>query len=406
MDVQGPAIQEPGASITLSYPPQVIFPPLATPLRTWVELKKTDFTHNIDVIQRALSHQQLAIVVKSNAYGHGASLIGSWAEEDPRITMFCTATVAEACTLRAQGVTKPILALYEFCPTALTKALEQHIDLAVYNQQIYQDIRAAAHATGKQARVHLKFDTGMTRLGLSLHDIPSLLTKRADINMLSIQGVYTHLADKESMDQKLTIDQLERFEQIITTFKTNGYELPYVHALSSDTLHLSNHYPFLTMARVGAHCYGLWYTELNKQRLQAQGIEGTLRPLLTWKTELISLKTVPQGIAVGYGKTFITQRPTVIGLLPLGYADGLPRALGNKAHVLIRSQQAPLIGTMSMNLTTVDVTDIVDVEKHDEVTLIGHGKGVTAYTMAEHAGTIPLEITTGIHQAIARISVP
>lgn len=368
--------------------------------RAWCQISASAFAHNITVIKQALGQNALAMVIKSNAYGHGLELMATLANSNPSIAMLCTTSLAEAEQLITYGVNKPILALYD--PFfSLSSLQHSNVRLGVYSYAMLDKVAHAARLLGKKIPIHLKIDTGMTRYGISPESIHHFLAHAAKLPII-LEGLFTHLADKSTDDDTISRKQLELFEKVVRTFKSHGYEIPFVHALSSGALHMGADYPFLTMARVGSHCYGLVYDELDNKRMYHQNPSWRLKPLLAWKAKLAGIKKVPAGAAISYNRTYIAQAPMTIGMLPIGYADGLPRSLSNKSFVIINHKKAPLVGLISMNLASIDLTHIPEASLNDEVLVMGPHTGITAHDRAQQCSTLPIDITTAINPALLR----
>lgn len=367
---------------------------------TWIEIDAHAFWHNVALIKEVIGFQKLALVIKANAYGHGLKEVGRLAQEHPFVDVLCTATIDEAVQLRQLGVTKPIVALYD-PGIRLDAAFKESIEVGVYSKGMLERVIAATELSRSSLAIHLKVDTGMVRLGIDPYEVNDVIKRLKDTQLI-LSGIFTHLADKSKEDEISIHQQLSIFCHVVDAVKQAGYYPPLIHALSSGSLHNTSLYPYLTMARVGAHAYGLMYHTLDRQRLRNIPSEAHFKPILTWKTKIMHLKEVPAGTPVGYGKTFITCRQTKLAILPLGYAEGFPRSLSNRGSVLIKSTLVPVVGIVSMNLITIDVTDITDVTVGQEVTLIGQHEGISATKHAATLGTIALDITTGLSSTITR----
>ncbi len=367
---------------------------------TWIEIDSQAFSSNVALIKKAIGSSQLALVIKANAYGHGLQIVGKLAQEHPLVDVLCTATIDEALELRSAGVSKPIVALYD-PGTQFDAAFKDSIALGIYSKGMLERVIRAAYKHASPLSIHLKVDTGMVRLGIEPDEIRGILAQISRTPLI-VEGLFTHLADKSIEDETFIHKQLNVFCSLVRGVQDAGYNPQYIHALSSGSLHHTHSYPELTMARVGAHAYGLLYHALDRQRLTTIPANSHFKPILSWKTKIIHIKKVPPGTAVGYGKSFVTSRPTTLAILPLGYAEGLPRSLSNKGTFLIKSQPVSIAGVVSMNLTTIDVTDVLGVSIGDEVTLIGPDPVVSPSKHAATVGTIALEITTAISKHITR----
>jgi alanine racemase len=372
-------------------------------LRSWIELSASAFAYNIENIKRVTRSHYLAAIVKSQAYGHGLKAISTLAENNSAIHMLCTVYLSEAYFLRQAGITKPLLTLGPL-DEPIERALGNDIHIGIYSYKMLELVTRRAQQRNQLPVVHLKIDTGMSRLGIRPEEITFFLRNHNQFPCV-VAGVFTHLADKDNPDQTFTHRQLERFINVVYKLKSHGYDIPYVHALSSGSLHLCDAYPELTMARVGTHCYGFFTSHTSRLHMQQKDRAFNLLPVLTWKSRLLSIKRIPAGATVGYARTYTAPTSTLIGIVPVGYADGLCRTLSNKASVLVNGQPALILGLISMNLIAIDLTDI-SAALGDEVTLIGTTPGVTAYDRAQEASTIPIEITSRLHPLLPRIIIP
>jgi alanine racemase len=251
---------------------------------------------------------------------------------------------------------------------------------------------------------HLKFDTGMHRQGIMPDELPSLLDLLTKYPGLRIRGVATHLARADEAEEpEWTWRQLERFRDIVAALTAAGIHAPIRHAANSAAMLLwpETH---LDMVRVGIALYGFWPGEAVRRAGMGK---LSLQPVMTWKTRVAAVKDVRCGRAVGYNGSYITRRDARIAVLPVGYYDGYSRSLSNCGQVLIRGRRVPVCGRVSMNLTTVDVTDIAAVQPGDEVVLLGRQatEAISAEEMAAWLGTIHYEVTTRINPLIPRLTV-
>ncbi len=372
--------------------------------RTWIELSKQALYNNCATIKRLIGTTQLAAVIKGNAYGHGLVPIGLLLNDHPLVDILCTAGTSEALDLRAAGVQKPILAL-AYLDSNLAYVLKQQVELVVYTPDDIQLLDETARALGVLAHVHVKVDTGMSRLGLLPQDMIPYIQFILKHKHIALRGILTHLADTIDPHQEFTHQQLACFSNVLKELEHIGITIPAQHLISSGALFLANSVVH-SFVRVGSSLYGFWKSQAQHNAVSACFTDATLTPVLTWKTSVIQLKHVPAGSFIGYNRTVMVKRSTSIAVLPVGYYDGYPRSLSNKASVLINNQYAPSIGTISMNLITVDVTDIPNVTTGTEVVLMGNAAGITAPELADQGGTIANELLTHINPEIPRIIVP
>lgn len=262
---------------------------------------------------------------------------------------------------------------------------------------------AAAASVPSRLPVHLKIDTGMNRLGASLLALPALCEMLRSSRHLMLEGVSTHFASAEVLDAKDALQQVERFEEALAILRKFELHPPLVHMANSAAMSARPE-TWKTMVRPGIALYGysLAFTGSGES---APVAELPLRPVLSWKTRVLTVKDVDAGQPVGYAGTFITKRKSRIAVLPVGYADGYPRLLSNRARVIVAGEYAPVIGRVSMDLATIDASHIPAVAVGDEVVLIGSsgGKTVDAVELAQLCETVPYEILCGLSQRVPRV---
>jgi alanine racemase len=344
------------------------------------------------------------IVIKGNAYGHGMVPVAQTIEGLPRISYLLVASLSEAVTLRHAGIKKPILVL-SYCDAPLEKAFEYDIHLPVLDEQSAELINNVACRMGKQAQVHVKVDTGLSRLGMHYTTAVASITRIAQHKNIILRGIFTHFSNSESDDLSFAQFQQEQFARIIDQLSSQNITFQYRHTSCSAaiTAHVYGLPLVSNMVRLGIGTYGLWPSVENKALTQSRLPSFSLQPVLSWKTKILQIKEVPSGSPVGYDRTHITTRPTKLALLPVGYADGLDRRLSNCGAVLVNGQLAPILGRVAMNVTIIDVTDIAQVSPGDTACLIDNHPRVTATDIAAAIGTIHYEIVTRINPQLPRI---
>jgi alanine racemase len=371
---------------------------------TWVEIDRAALLANVYACRRCIGPQcRLLALVKGNAYGHGLREI-STVLLGADIDMLGVEALGEGVALRTAGVTCPILLVGPIPPTDIALLLTHQLTPLLVSPEQVQLVGDFARQAACRLDVHLKFDTGMHRQGIMREELPWLLDLLAKSPGLCVSGVATHLARADEAEQPAwTRRQLDRFHDMMALLAAAGLHIPIRHASNSAAALL---YPEtrLEMVRLGIALYGLWPGEAVR-RATAAALE--LRPVMTWKTRVAAVKAVPCGSSVGYGGGYVTRRASRLALLPLGYYDGYSRGLSNRGRVLIHGQRAPVCGLVSMNLMTVDVTDIPAVQPGDEVVLLGQQgtATVSAEEMAAWLGTIHYEVTTRINPLIPRLVV-
>ena len=378
-------------------------------LNVWLEVSRAAYVHNLRVFRGLVGPTvELAAVVKSNAYGHGAVHIAALAA-DHGADSFCVHALDEALRLRAAGFSQDVLIMGPVPPSRLEQVVEHDFRVVLFNRESAVRLAELTTAADRDVRVHLKIETGTYRQGVDEDELAGLIEFLAQHPRLVVEGVYTHFANIEDTTRHdYAESQLDRFQHAMRRLAKAGIEPPKRHAAcSAATLVFPRtHYD---MVRLGISQYGLWSSKETylSYRLDHPERETVLEPVLSWKTRITQLKTVPSGCFVGYGGTYQTTRATRIAVLPIGYADGYDRRLSNQAYVLIRGQRAPVRGRVCMNLTLVDVTDIPAVELADEVVLLGQqdDQQITADHLADLVGTINYEIVTRINWELPRIVV-
>jgi alanine racemase len=369
---------------------------------TWVEIDRAALLSNIYACRQLIGPRcRLLGLVKGNAYGHGlretaAVLLAAG------VDMLGVEAVGEAVALRMAGATCPILLVGPLPASNVPFLLSHQLTPLLVSLEQVQSVGDWVRQAASGLDVHLKLDTGMHRQGIMPEELPLLLDLLAKYPTLRVSGVATHLARADEAEQpEWTRRQLERFDDMIVMLTKAGIHPPLRHAANSAAALL---WPEtrLDMVRLGIALYGFWPGPAVQQ---ASAAKLTLRPVLTWKTRVAAVKMVPCGGSVGYSGSYVTTRPSRIAVLPLGYYDGYSRALSNLGQVLIHGQRAPVCGRVSMDLMTVDVTDIPAVQPGDEVVLLGRQglAEISAEDMATWLGTIHYEVITRINPLIPRL---
>jgi len=371
---------------------------------TWVEIDRAALLANVYTCRQIIGPCcQLLAMVKGNAYGHGLRETAQ-VLLDAGVDMLGVEAVGEAVVLRMAGITSPILLVGPLPPGNVPLLLAHQLMPLLVSREQVQVVGEYTRQTACGLDVHLKFDTGMHRQGIMPHEVPGLLDLLAKYPALRVSGVATHLARADEAEQpEWTRRQLDQFHDILAMLAAAGIRAPIRHAANSAAAFLwpETH---LDMVRFGIALYGFWPGPA-VQRASAEKL--MLRPVMAWKTRVAVVKEVGYGCHVGYSGSYVTTRDTRIAVLPLGYYDGYGRSLSNRGQVLVHGQRAPVCGRVSMNLMSVDVTDVPAVGPGDEVVLIGQQgiSAIAAEEMAAWLGTIHYEVTTRINPLIPRIVV-
>jgi len=333
-------------------------------------------------------------VVKANAYGHGAPAVARTAL-GAGADMLAVANLAEAFELRDCGVDAPILALSHAPLDRMQDAAAHDIAVSVYDSVIAEQCIAVANSSSERLKVHVKVDTGMGRLGLlppAAEAVCGHLRRAANINL---EGIYTHFATADD-DPTYMRRQLATFKTVLRQLAEGGLHFKYIHAGNSAAL-LNCDEAYFNVVRPGVLLYGL-------EPMPNSGCAESLQPVMSWKTRAVQVKSLPPDTPVGYGNAYRTRGEEIIAILPVGYADGLRRAPETWREVLIRGQRAPLVGRVSMEKITVNVSHIADVKVGDEAVLLGR-QGADRISADEIAGWIRsnnYEVVTSIAPRLPR----
>jgi alanine racemase len=367
---------------------------------TRVEISLDALRSNLQEFQRVLpEHVKMMAVVKADAYGHGAVEVCREALQCG-VEYIAVAFLDEGLELRQAGITAPILVLGYTPPEGLQTAWEYDITVNVYNHEVLDAFERLPRRE-KPLSVHVKIDSGMSRLGLTTQAEAIAFIERArQIPGLYVEGLFTHYACADETDKTSTLEQYHRFDRVVQHFRERGIEFDRVHAGNSaaaiDTPNLT-----YNMVRLGISMYGLYPSEeVNHQLIE-------LKPVLSIKTGVVMVKTLPADSGVSYGAIYRTSAEETIATLPIGYADGFSRMMTGKAHVLIKGVRVPVIGTICMDQCMINVTGLSDITMEEDVVILGSqdGQTITAEEHAEWLGTINYEITCMISHRVPRVYI-
>ncbi len=358
------------------------------------------FRANLDAVRSYVgAGVKVLAVVKADAYGHGACRT---AEEAVRwgVDYLGVARIHEGIELRMAGITHPIL-VFEVPPAAhLETALGQNLQLTVVSLEGAALADDVAIRLGTKARVHVKVDTGMGRLGFSAPEALAAMEQISRMEGVDLVGLYSHFATSEDRDQTFALRQLEQFQGLVRSLEAAGINVPLKHMANSGAI-IALPGAHLDMVRPGIMLYGYPPGRDMEQRFP-------LRPVLSLLSEVTFLKSVPSGVSISYGRRYFTNRRTVIATIPAGYADGFPRLLTGRADALVRGRRYPVVGTVCMDAAMLDLGPDTDVAEGDSVTLIGHdgSERIDAWDIAASVGTIPYEVTCLIPKRVPRLYRP
>lgn len=366
---------------------------LKTMRPTWADIDADAFGRNCAAIARMLPDRaELIAVMKANAYGHGAAELAKRCAPNG-VAMIAVALLEEALELRRNDVKLPLFVLGPLTRDQIAIALDNGIIPGVPGPEELEE--AAIVARERDVHIHLKLDSGMGRMGSTRADLPRVIEILRSTPRLKLDAIYTHFANSGDPADPFTDQQTKTFDTLVTELQKGGITAPRHHRANSGATVRGLARPG-EFVRVGLSLYGGEPLDAGTAKLE---------PVMRWRSAIMRLKTLPPGHAVGYGMTFHTSRETRIAVVPVGYADGYSRLLSNKGEVLVRGRRARVVGRVSMDMITVDVTDIPDVSFGDEVVLLG-GQGnetITAEEIAAKIGTISYEVFCSVSARVPRV---
>lgn len=367
-------------------------------------VERVDLTaveHNIKALYNHMPEAKpIMAVIKSNGYGHGAVAIAKHTQNMKEIFGYATATAEEALELREAGITKPILILGYVFEDDYEELIKNNIWMSVFDVDSASRISEVAAACNLTAKIHLKVDTGMSRIGVQTNEAG--LQEAIQINKfdnIEIIGVFTHLARADELDLSATNVQLDKFFDFVDRLKAEGINPEYVHCANSASI-LQIPRAQLSFVRAGIVIYGLWPSDEMMQ------IDIELKPIMSLISHIVYIKEIDKGTSVSYGGTYKAESKVRVATVPVGYADGYPRALSNKGYVLINGKKAPILGRVCMDQLMVDVTDI-NAKVLDEVVLIGKSidSEITVEELGNLSGRFNYEFVCDITPRVERVYI-
>jgi alanine racemase len=382
--------------------PRVLRPSRAVPADairpTRAEVNLAHLRHNLHFLQKIAGDARVWAVLKADGYGHGSKAVARTLER-AGVHGVCVALLEEGIELREAGIRLPILVMGGHYGRAWSELLAHRLTPVVHDaaqvEAIAEEVR---YSRSEPVSVHLKVDTGMSRLGALPRDVAGVGAALQRFPEVRLEGLMTHFACADSGDAESVEHQLDLLDEAGRTLEHMGLRAAIKHAANSAAL-LAYPRARLDAVRPGISIFGVE---------PSRGAARELRPVMTVRSEVIALREIPPGQAVGYGATWTAQRTSRIATLPMGYADGLHRGLSNQGEILVRGRRAPIVGVVSMDMTMIDVTEISDVSLGDECVILGSQKGpegqatITALEVAERLGTIPWEVLTSVSRRVPR----
>ncbi len=365
-----------------------------SPSRAIVDLAA--YAENLAVVRRYTGGAaNIIAVVKANAYGHGLIPIARRAAA-AQVRMLGVATVDEGVALREAGIDTPILVMMQPDEGAIAPIIEYRLTMMVSTARFAERLGEAAQRANRVAPIHCKVDTGMGRQGFPLGSAPTDLQYLTRISHIDIEGIATHFPVADQPEDPYTYNQIKAFKSLLKQLDRFGIPYEMAHAANSAAI-LNYHDSIFDTVRPGLITYGVWPGKTPPEA-------SPLRRVLRWETRVTQVRDLPPGASVGYGRTYTTQAPTRVAILPVGYADGYKHALSNRADVLIKGVRRPVRGSVCMDVIVADVTQAPPVEPGDVATLIGSdgSECITVEELARRANTIPYDILTGIGPRVQR----
>lgn len=354
------------------------------------------YTNVKNLKENTVAGTQMVAVIKTDGYGHGAVPIARII--DDQVAAYAVATIDEALNLRRHNIKKPIYILGFIYEKRIEDAILNDVRMTVFQYEMAKAISDVAVGIGKIAKIHIKIDTGMSRIGFGICDENIEVIKSiSKLPNVEIEGIFTHFVSSDSADKTKANSQLESFEAFVQSLKDNDVDIKLVHCSNSAgiiDMPLANK----TEVRAGIALYGLYPSdEVNRDAVK-------LYPAMELKSHIIYVKNVPAGTGISYGGTFVTDRETKVATIPVGYGDGYPRNLSNKGYVLINGRKCPILGRVCMDQFMVDVTGM-DVKEGDVVTLVGRDgdERISVEELAELAETFNYEFVCNIGKRIPRV---
>jgi alanine racemase len=364
---------------------------------SWVEIRLDQIVHNVQAIKKWIGQNvRLLAVVKANGYGHGA-VAASWACLKGGADILGVGSPQEGIELREGGIQSDVFVLGG-CFEDQTDLIAQY-DLiqCVQNRKIVHSLENAGKKHNKKIRIHIKVDTGMGRLGIYPEDVPELWNAISKCPHIRVEGIFSHLATSERMDKTYAQGQIRRFQELQDQFSQKSIHVPLWHICNSGgTIHFPEaHYD---MVRCGLMMYGVYPSREMMHPLK-------LSPVMSWKSRIVTIKTIPKGGSVSYGRNWIAEKEEKIGVIPLGYHDGYSKRMTHHAELIVRNQKVPTVGDICMDNTMILLSDVPNARIEDEVVLLGKqgNMEISANEMAVWNQSISYETLCTIGRRVPRI---
>ncbi|MEG0772767.1 alanine racemase [Clostridium sp.] len=365
----------------------------------WAEIDLDAIANNMREIRRISTSKEIIAIIKADGYGHGAIDIAPVLLENGA-DRFGVAVITEAIELRNNGINVPIMVLGFTPPTLYERILEHNIEQTIYNYNDAEELSKIALERNKVARIHIAIDTGMGRIGfLPNEESAQEVLKISELPNVEIIGLFTHFSSSDDLDKTYSMLQIKKYNEFNEKLIDLGIDIPLKH-LSNSAATMDLPIAHYNAVRPGIILYGCYPSEeVMKEKVNVQ-------PVMSIKANIVHIKTLTEGEYISYGRTFKTERESVIATLPIGYADGFTRLLFGKAKVIINGKFAPVVGRICMDQCMIDITDIDGVKIGDEVILIGadeFNNVITADDIAKQVGTINYEVVCAVSKRVPRV---
>lgn len=362
---------------------------------TWAEINLTRLRQNLELIRATVAPAKVMPIIKANAYGHGLGEVARFLA--PYADYFGVAVLEEGIYLRKLGITTPILVLGGIWGEQVPRYLEYDLTFTASSVERLEQIDAAAAAAGRRAKVHLKIDTGMERIGVHYYNAHTLQEAALRCKHVEVEGIFSHFANADAADLSHARLQLERFQEVLRFYEKRSLPPPPLRHMANSAAILRLPESHFDMVRPGILLYGVYPSPETPRTLP-------VRPALTWKSRVVYFKVTLPNHPVSYGSTWQSDHAVRIVTIPVGYGDGYFRSMSNKAQVILRGRKYPQVGRICMDQMMVNI-ESDSAYNGDEVILLGEADGlsITAEDLAEWAGTIPYEILTNINTRVPRL---
>lgn len=368
--------------------------------RIYAKIDLDAIEHNIDLVKDKIGNEtKLLLVIKADAYGHGSVELAKTFGE--KADYFAVAEMNEALELRYAGIKKPILILGYTSPNLFKTALENDITLTMFQPEAIEKLSKEAVNAGKTAKIHFAVDTGMSRIGFSVtENSADEAAKAAKLPGIFVEGIFSHFATADGVDKRPSMEQREKYDKFIAMLKDRNVEIPIKHINNSaGILEFDKYYD---MAREGIILYGLYPSKEVEEEL---GERFKLCPAMELITHISHIKELEANRGISYGFTYVTDHKMRVATIPVGYADGYPRALSNKGEVLIHGKRCKILGRVCMDQMMVDISDVPEAEIEDKVVLVGRdgNEFIPVEELADAAYSFNYEFVCGIARRVPRV---